>query len=176
MDATRRRMWIDGLVAGLIGYLVVAAFFAIWNALQGLSPFYTAALLGEALFAGLRDPAAVSVDPGLVIAFNGVHLLAFLGFGYFGAWLVHETELHPEFWYLAFFLFLAATVLSYAAVLALTVLVGSILSPWLVVGSSLLAAVAVAAYFAGAHRGLLGTIRELDSQPMDGLEGDPPGR
>ncbi len=172
MNAERRRMWIDGLVAGLIGYVVVAAFFALWNAIQGGSPFYTAALLGEALFAGLRDPSVVTVDPGLVIAFNGIHLVAFLGFGFFAAWLVHETELHPEFWYLAFFLFLAATVLSYAAVLALTVLVGNLLSPWLVVVSSLIAALAIAAYLVGAHRGLLGRIRDLDDPRVEGVGGD----
>jgi hypothetical protein len=171
MDAARRRLLIDGLVAGVIGYVVVAAFFALWNVARGFSPIYTAALLGEALFAGLRDPAAVTLDVGLVIAFNGIHMIAFLAFGFFAAWLVHETELHPEFWYLAFFLFLAATVLSYAAVLALTVLVGSLLSPWLVVTSSLIAALAIAGYFVGAHRGLLSTIRGMDSASLGELKG-----
>lgn len=162
MDTPRRRMMVDGLVAGGIGYLAVVLFFAVWNLSQGRSPFYTAALLGEALFDGLREPGAVVLDTGLIIAFNGVHMVAFLGFGYFAAWLVHEVELHPEFWYLAFFLFLAATVLSYAAVLALTVLVGSLLSPWLVVVSSLFAAAAMAVYLAGSHRPLWTAIRQLD--------------
>ena len=76
MDAARRRLLFDGVIAGVIGYLVVASFFALWNLLQGLSPIYTASLLGEALFAGLRDPAAVTLDIGLAIAFNGIHLIA----------------------------------------------------------------------------------------------------
>lgn len=170
MDGPRKRMLFEGLVAGVVGYLAVAVFFALWNVLWGRSPFHTAALLGEGLFAGLRDPAALALDPGMIFAFNGVHLLAFLAFGYFAAWLIYETELHPEFWYLAFFLFLAATVVSYAVVLALTVLVGSILSPWLVVGSSLIGAVAMAAFLAGAHRPLLGAIRRADEAPIGSFD------
>jgi hypothetical protein len=162
MIANRRRMLLDGLVAGFVGYLAVAIFFAVWNLALGRSPFYTAALLGEGVFAGLRVPEAMTLDPGWVIAFNGVHLVAFLVFGFFAAWLVYETEMHPEFWYLAFFLFLAATVLSYAAVLALTVLVGSLISPWLVIGSSLVGALAMAVYLAGSHRALVQAIRSTD--------------
>lgn len=158
MDPARRRMFLDGLVAGLIGYLAVALFIGAWNLILGRSPFHTAALLGESVFAGLRDPAALALDPGMIIAFNGVHLVAFLVFGFFAAWLVYETELHPEFWYLAFFLFLAATVVSYAAVLALTVVVGSVISPWLIIVSSLFGAVTMAVYLAGSHRQLLTTI------------------
>lgn len=162
MNANRRRMFLDGLVAGFIGYLAVVLFFALWNLILGRSPLYTAALLGESLFAGLRDPAAVTLDIGMVIAFNGVHLVAFLLFGFFAAWLTYETELHPEFWYLAVFLFLAATVVSYAVVLALTVWVGSMISPWLVIGSSLVGAVAMALYLARSHRPLADAIRSTD--------------
>lgn len=162
MDAARRKMLSDGLIAGLIGYFAVAFFFAVWNLAGGQSLLRTPALLGEAVFAGLRDPESVTMDPGAIFAFNGVHLVAFLGFGYFAAWLVHETELHPEFWYLAFFLFLAATVMSYAAVLALTVVVGSVLSAWLVVVSSLVGAAAMAVFFAGSHRQLVRSIRGSD--------------
>ncbi len=164
MDA-RRRMLVEGLVAGVVGYLVVALFFGVWNLAHGRSAFYTAALLGEGVFAGLRDPTALALDPGMIIAFNGVHLIAFLGFGFFAAWLVYETELHPQFWYLAFFLFLAATVVSYAAVLAGTALLGSLISPWLIVASSLLGALAMAAYLAGSHRRLLSGIRSSENLP-----------
>lgn len=170
MTDQRQRMLTDAAIAGFIGYGVVIAFFAGYNVLHGRSPFYTAALLGEALFAGLRDPAATTLDPGMVLAFNGVHLLAFLLFGVFGAWLVYETELHPEFWYLAFFFFLGATVMSYAAVLALTVIAGSLLSPWMVVSSSLLGALAMAGYLAGTHRGLVRAIRGADDARLGRVE------
>ncbi len=161
MRQDRARMAQDSIAAGFSGYLAVVVFFGTWNLALGRSPFHTAALLGEGLFAGLRDPAAVVLDPAMILAFNGLHLMAFLIFGVFAAWLVYEVELHPDFWYLAFFLFLAATVLSYAVVLGLTLIMGSLLSPWLVVASSLAGAAAMAGYLAATHRPLLRGIEGL---------------
>jgi hypothetical protein len=100
----------------------------------------------------------------MVLAFNGVHMVAFLAFGFFAAWLVYEAELHPEFWYLAFFFFLSAAVLSYAAVLALSSVVGNLLSPWLVVASTMVGALGVAAYLAGSHRALIRAVRTSDGR------------
>ena len=154
-------MLVDGLVAGLVGYLAVVLFVALWNVVAGRSPFYTAALLGEAVFLGLRDMAAVTLDVGMVLAFNGLHLLAFLIFGFFGAWLVYETELHPSFWYLAFALFLAAALLAYGAMVALVALVGGIISPLLVVLASMVGVGAIVAYLAAFHRPLLRAIAQL---------------
>lgn len=147
-------MLTDALLAGVIGYGLVVLFFVVVNLAQGRSPFYTAALLGSAVFGGLRDPAQLLIEPGMVLAFNGIHLVAFLLFGLFAAWLVYETELHPEFWYLGFVLFLSAAVLSYAVVLAFTVLVGALVSPWLVVASTAIGALGMAGYLAGVHRPL----------------------
>lgn len=158
MDTRRRRLIADGLAAGLIGYALVAGFFAVVNLVAGRSPVYTAALIGEALFNGLRDPAAVTLAAGPILAFNGAHLLAYMLFGFFAAFLVYETELHPEFWYLTFFLFLGATVLSYAVILAVMALVGNPVSTWAVVAASLLAAVGMAAYLTASHRSLIETI------------------
>lgn len=170
MTDQRKRLLADALIAGVIGYGVVVLFFGVLNLLQGRSPFHTAALLGGAVFGGLRDPGAVLLDPGLVLAFNGLHLLAFLLFGLFAAWLVYETELHPEFWYLAFVLFVTAAVASYAVVLALTVLVGGMLSPWLMVFSTLLGALAMAAYLAGVHRALFRSILRTPATGMSGAD------
>jgi hypothetical protein len=161
MNARRRQMLVDGLAAGLVGYLAVVLFVALWNVVAGRSPFFTAALLGEAVFLGLRDISAVTLDPGMVLAFNGLHLLAFLVFGFFGAWLVYETELHPSFWYLAFALFVAAAVLAYGAIAALTALVGGLVSPLLVVMASLIGASGVAGYLTAFHRPLLRDIRDM---------------
>jgi hypothetical protein len=160
MTEQRKRLLADGLVGGLLGYIAVVAFFTAVDVLAGRPPLYTAAFLGQAVFGGLRDPAGFMIDGGLVLAFNGVHLLAVLVFAFFAAWLAYEAELHPEFWYVAFFLFLAAAVFGYAGVLAVTVMAGAALSPWLIACAGLLSAMAVAGYLLGSHRGLLRTIRE----------------
>lgn len=160
MNAPRRRLIIDGLATGLIGYGLVVLFFVVLNVATGRSPFHTAALIGEAVFTGLRDPGAVSMAPGPILAFNGIHLLAYLVFGFFAAWLMYETELHPEFWYLAFFLFIGATVLSYAGILVVVALIGTLIPASAVLGASLLSAVGMAAYLTGSHRSLIRKVEE----------------
>jgi hypothetical protein len=159
MIERRKRMLADGLVAGVAGYLSVVIFFVILDLVGGRPPLHTAALLGEAFFGGSGDPAGPVLDMGLVLAFNGVHLVAMLVFAFFASWLMYETELHPEYWYAAFFLFMAAAVFGYAAVLAGTVLLGAALSPWLVASSGVVGALVVAGYLVGSHRPLLSTIR-----------------
>lgn len=165
MTELRQRLARDGLFAGGLAYLVVAAFFVLLNVATGRPALYTAALLGEGLFAGLRDPAAVAMDAGLVIAFNGVQLVILLLFGFFAAWLAYETELHPEAWYLAVGVFVMATVAGYAGLLVVTLLLGGLVSAWLALAASLLAAAAVALYFVASHRTLAQAIREEVSAP-----------
>jgi hypothetical protein len=167
MTEQRMRMLGDGLIAGTVGYVAVALFFVVLNLAAGNPALYTAALLGESVFAGARDASALTLDPGLVLAFNGVQLVALLAFGLFASWLVYETELHPGFWYLAFFLFMGATVAGYAAVLVMTVLIGGLVPVWQVVASALVGALAVSGYLLAAHRPLLRTVQMLGSARDD---------
>ena len=170
MNAERRRMVADGLAVGLIAYAVVVVFFLVLNVATGRPAFYTAALLGEAIFHGHRDPAATTLAAGPVLAFNGIHVAASLLFGFFAAWLVYETELHPQFWYLAFFLFLGAAVLGYAAVLAGVALVGAVLPAWSILVASLLAAAGMAAYLTASHRVLVRTINDGEETRLGRVE------
>ena len=78
MKESSLRVLKQGTVAGLMGYLVVATVFALANVATGQSPFQTAAVLGATLFYGVTDPAAVTVTPAYLFAFNGLHLVTFL--------------------------------------------------------------------------------------------------
>ena len=170
MNTQRQRLIADGFAAGLIGYALVVGFFVVVNVIAGQSPFHTAALLGETLFAGLRDPAAVTLAAGPILAFNGVHIAAYILFGFFAAWLVYETELHPEFWYLALFLFIGATLLGVAAVLAAMALLGDPVSIAFVSAASLLAALGMAGYLTASHRALLRTIDQVQETRLGRIE------
>jgi hypothetical protein len=163
MTEQRTRMLADGLVAGMLGYVAVVLFFTVLDVAGGRPALHTAAFLGEAVFGGSRDPVPAGIDMGLVLAFNGLHLLSVLVFGFFSAWLVYEAELHPELWYVAFFLFLAVGVFGYAAVLAVTLMVAAPLSPWLIASAGLLSALSVAGYLTRSHRALVRTIREASA-------------
>lgn len=84
-----------GLFAGLIGYFTIVLFFAVFNVVTGHSPFYTAALLGSALFFHLQDPAQLQITPAAVLTFNMVHALVLLAVGFVTSWLIGKSEKYP---------------------------------------------------------------------------------
>jgi hypothetical protein len=84
-----------GLFAGLIGYFTIVVFFAVVNLVGGHSPFYTAALLGSALFFGLQDPTQLQVTPAAVLTFNMVHAIVMLLVGFLASWLIGKSEKYP---------------------------------------------------------------------------------
>jgi hypothetical protein len=143
-------LW-EGFVAGVLGYATVAAFFGVFNMVEGRSFFFTAALLGEALIGPVVPPGEVSVTAGPVLAYNGVHLLAFLIIGIGAAWLVIFAEEHPGLWYVVFFLFLAGFFFSVALVLLYASPVAEAM-PWgSVLGANAAAALAMGGYLLKAH-------------------------
>ncbi|NIQ57926.1 MAG: hypothetical protein GWN71_32480 [Gammaproteobacteria bacterium] len=161
-----KRVLTEGLVAGLIGFVVVALFFVVLNLAQGRSPFYTAALLGATLFYGLEDPADLVVWAGPVLAYNGVHLLVFLVLGVVAAWLASEAERGPQFWYLALSLFILLVFHMYGAVLWFADVLRGALPWWAVGGASLGAGIAMIAYLWRAHPRLRRQFREYEDQPI----------
>ena len=161
-DASRGAVLLPGLYAGLIGYAVVVVFFAAVNVLAGRSPFHTAALFGAVVFYGLEDPAALAVTAGPVLAYNMLHMLAFLVLGVGGSWLVSMAERHPASRYLALFVL----VFVFAHVVAGLVLFAQPLPTvgwWHLAAATLLAAVTMVWYLAARHPVL---VRELRSVPI----------
>jgi hypothetical protein len=145
-------------VAGLIGYLAVVIVFAAVNALAGRSPLYTAALLGGALVSGLRDPAAVVIAAGPILAYNALHLLVFLGVGLLAAWLAYWGERGPAFWYLGLVLFILVLFHLFAATQLFTGPLRTALPPGQVWGAGLGAALAMTAYLLAVHPDLRGRL------------------
>lgn len=161
MRAQTRDTLIGGLWAGMIGYGTVVVVVALMNALSGRSPFYTAALFGSALFYHLRDPAALIVAPGPVLAFNMVHMVVFLGLGFICAWLISLGERFPTTQYLVLVLLLFVALHVYFAVAFLTrPLLGELV--WWHIGiASLGAAIGMGWYLLAAHPFLRRELREI---------------
>jgi len=55
------RIMREGFIAGLIGAGAVALWFLIVDVIAG-RPFFTPAMLGSAVFWGVRDPAQVGIE------------------------------------------------------------------------------------------------------------------
>ena len=109
------RIVYEGLVAGAIGYAVVALLVALWSWSRGHSPFYDAALLGGNLFFGVTPVPEAPIEPAYVLAYNGAHLLVFVVFGFAMAWLAEIGERIPQGWYLMglSFLFVVVHIAAY---------------------------------------------------------------
>jgi hypothetical protein len=151
MNPKARKALGEGVVAGLILYAGVAAFFMAVNLLGGRPAFHTAGLLGEALFGGLRDPARATLDPGWIVSYNGVHLVVSLVLGIAASFIVALIDTHRLAWYGFFFLFLATFIMSLLLRGVVTVELAGVLRWHSVVTGHLAGGVVTWGYLAWAH-------------------------
>lgn len=93
------RILVDGVVAGFLASLVVAAAFLVWDAAHG-APLHTPSVLGARLFRGLEAARAAEVDVPIAIAYNAVHFLGFALGGLLCSWVAALVERAPRTWYL----------------------------------------------------------------------------
>jgi hypothetical protein len=147
----------EGVVAGLIGAGVVAAWFLLFDALQG-EPFRTPSILWAAIFQGVRTPAAVSPGVLPVLAYTVVHVLAFVAVGILAAALMAGAEREPAMLLALVIFFAAFEVFFLALVVFLAQPVLGVIAWWAILIGNFLAAVSMLAYFVASHRPLAGTL------------------
>ena len=160
MNTDWARVLKEGFVAGLLGYAAVVVLFLVINAASGQALFHTPAVLGGALFGGLEGSAEVSMEPGPIIAYNGVHLLVSLLVGVGAAWLLFEAERFHSLWYVVFFAFLAVGLYITFLFGVFAVEIRHVLSWETVVLGSAAGAAATLGYLLWMHRGLAAELRE----------------
>jgi hypothetical protein len=141
----------EGVIAGLIGALVVALWFLALDWIQG-DPLRTPELLGSAL---LRQP------PGLpaVLHYSAVHGLAFVLFGVVGAVMIAGAERQPVFIFPLVILFTAFEVGFFGAVIIVAKSVLDEVAGWEIFTGNLLAAAAMLAYYFKGHAQLAHRMR-----------------
>lgn len=162
-DRTPPVLW-QGFVAGLVGYAVIATAFGIGNVLAGRSFFFTAALLGEALLHPGSAFVPAVVDPGSVLAYNGVHLLGFLLLGFAAATLVEILEHFPSVWYLVFFVFVVGFGFQVGVVLLMAAPVEAAMPWYSVLVANVLGALAVGVVLGFWHDGLSRRVSTADRE------------
>lgn len=146
MTAERQKVLLDGLACGFVGYGVVAVVVSVIDLASGRSPFFTVSMLGESVYYGLRDPAKVTVWPGAVYAYNGLHLVTFIALGAIASWLAAFAERGPEYWYGALVLFLLAVLHVFGVILYMTEGLRSAISAVTIAVATIAAAAAMVAF------------------------------
>jgi hypothetical protein len=161
MTERTRLVLSGGLVSGLIGYATVVVVVSLFNVISGHSPFHTSALFGSVLFYGLEDPAALTIEPGPVLAYNMVHVLAFLTLGMLASWLVSLAEKYP---YAQYFVLVVLIFVVFHVFAALMLFAGPLLGgrAWIIVGGAgVAAAILMGWYLLKIHPLLRRELREI---------------
>ncbi|HEV2169999.1 MAG TPA: hypothetical protein VGR40_03575 [Candidatus Binatus sp.] len=165
----------EGITAGLIGGVVVAIWFMVYDFGSGNS-FHTPAILGAMVFQSAGVGESVTTTLPLVLGYSILHFFAFVMFGLALAILLALSEWEP-FMVLAALLLLAVFEVFFVGFVSLIDQSAlEALGWWKIVAGNILALVAMATYFIRSHRGL--GIKLVERWAMleheGGEMGDPP--
>ena len=145
-------VYLEGVVAGLIGAATIAVWFFIIDLYNG-RPFYTPSVLGAALSlsGGVSDPTTVPISMEFVVFYSWVHVLVFCVIGGFAAKLLSlaERDLHFGFGILLLFIIFEFGFVG-AGMLFAEPILQALAWPAVLLGN-LLAAGAMAVYFWRHH-------------------------
>ncbi len=149
----------EGLMLGLIAFIVVAAFYNGYDLVAARGPFHTVNLLGRAVFHGVRDAAQlaqpVPLDPGLIEGYNALHLVLSLGIGAVVMWLVGQADRDAARRPLLLLLVVGGYVATIASVAWVSAPIRDVLPLWSIVAANTLAVAAGAGYVAHRRPGII---------------------
>ena len=153
MEHSRARIVIDGAVAGIIGAVVVALWFLIFDTIRG-HPLETPALLAATILHGTH-PAQVHHAIGLLtLEYSLIHFAAFIAFGIAGGLLLETCETESSLLFSLAIFFAAFEVFFIAVVLFLGPNVMAELTWWGIIVGNMLATTAMLSYFFLRHPAL----------------------
>src|SRR3984957_303233 len=152
---TRLGPWIvffrEGLTAGLIGAVIVAAWFLAYDLAMG-EAFKTPLLLGEAIFNNSMTAAPDTIAP-LIIAYTVIHFLGFIGFGVVLAILMAATDREPLVALGVLIVFAIFEVLFFGWVTLAEASLVVELGWWKIIAANVLALIGMMMYEMRSHRG-----------------------
>jgi len=141
----------EGLSAGMLGAAAVALWFLLYDAAAG-APLRTPALLGAALFHGLRDPSALVIAWPLVLEYTLVHGAAFIAFGWMAAGLLALADREPRLLFAFIMLFCCFEVFTFAMISVLAHWLLETIAWWTILAGNLLASAVMLGCFFRGHR------------------------
>src|ERR1700730_4468420 len=153
MEHSRARIVIDGAVAGIIGAVVVALWFLIFDTIRG-HPFETPALLAATILHGTHTAQVHRAIGLLTLESSLIHFAAFIAFGIAGGLLLETCETESSLLFSLAIFFAAFEVFFIAVVLFLGPNVMAELTWWGIIVGNLLATAAMLSYFFWRHPAL----------------------
>ncbi len=162
MPASARQGFRDGLVIGLIAYVVVAVFYAAFDFLAARGPLYTVNVLGQAVFGSLRSPEELQLPLQFnwngIFWYNAVHLVVSLAIGQVVLALIELAERDPGRSGFAFTMLVAGFVVTVVGVGVGTAPIRAVLPWWSIVVANVAAVVVSGAYVVSRRPGMWRTL------------------
>ena len=140
----------DGITAGIIGGVIVALWFLVYDLAAG-HPFHTPALLGAIIFNGMQEPAGFGVTAALVLGYTALHFFAFILFGIAASVLMAAAQREPLLALGVLVLFLWFELAFVAFVTFLDQQAVQEIGWWNVIGGNIVALAAIIAFFEHGH-------------------------
>jgi hypothetical protein len=153
MEHSRARIVIDGAMAGIIGAIVVALWFLIFDTIRG-HPLETPALLAATILHGSHTAQVHHAIGLLTLEYSLIHFAAFVAFGIAGGLLLETCETESSLLFSLAIFFAAFEVFFIAVVLFLGPNVMAELTWWGIIVGNLLATAAMLSYFFWRHPAL----------------------
>ncbi|HLI81005.1 MAG TPA: hypothetical protein VKV03_13550 [Candidatus Binataceae bacterium] len=148
----------EGVAAGLIGAVIVAAWFLAYDLAMG-DAFKTPLLLAEAIFNNSTAAAPDTVAP-LIIAYSVIHFLGFIAFGVALAILMAATDREPLVALGVLVVFAIFEVFFFGWVTLIDSSLLEQLGWWKIIAANLLALIGMMMYELSSHRGLWVRLQE----------------
>jgi len=148
----------EGVTAGLIGAVIVAAWFLAYDLAMG-EAFKTPLLLGEAIFNNAAAATPDTVAP-LIVAYSVIHFLGFIAFGVALAVLMAATDREPLVALGVLVVFAIFEVFFFGWVTLIDASLLDQLGWWKIIAANGLALIGMMAYELRSHRGLWVRLQE----------------
>ena len=156
----------EGVIAGLIGATIVAAWFFVLDLAQGRL-LHTPAALGSALLLGVSDSASVQTTIDVIAAFTIIHVAGFIGLGIVASAIAARAEEDARVLLGAALLLVTLETFVIGVIAAAATWLLDIIPWWSFATANVLAAVAMGGYLWRAHPALHGKLsRDLEDEPV----------
>jgi hypothetical protein len=160
LSAIILRIVENGILAGMLGASVVAAWFLLLDLVTRGTPFFTPSLLGSILFAGKDASEITELNGAAIFAYTGLHGLLFLGAGTTLAWMFHQFESNPQVGIILLLLFVTFEAIVWGVGVSMIPQLAGAVGAWAIMVANLASAVAMFAYLIPRHPLAITRLRE----------------
>jgi hypothetical protein len=154
----------NGVLTGMIGASVVAAWFLIVDLLTRGIPFYTPSLLGSIIFAGLTPDEVTGLNGGAIFAYTGLHGILFLGAGTALAWMFLQFERNPQVGLVLLLLFVTFEAILWGVGVSMVPALAGAVGAWAILIANVASATAMFVFLVRRHAGALENLRQAWSE------------